>query len=313
MITLDWIVANNDYSNAEQTAAAAAYSKLFGRANELGISFGFVNLHDISLRLTPAPSLVYRGRELLHSTGCILLSNFSTNAATERAFSTVKEFVARSPAVLLNRTFPDCDEVVAHKLVMALELGRIGASFIPSVYVPSWYTFEQILEIWHANQIGLPAILKPARLGRGQGIVKIGSSAELASYWAVLRSSGLEFVLQPYIEHDADVRVYVVGNEIVAKQFRIPEDGNFRANVSLGARSLSRELPDFIADRSLDVAARWGADYLCIDWLCSSQQPVITEVCSTLGGFTGLDPENASRMADRFLRYVRTRVEAQNA
>jgi RimK family alpha-L-glutamate ligase len=89
-----------------------------------------------------------------------------------------------------------------------------------------------------AKKIGYPVIVKFTRTGKGARIYKLNSEAQLSKLIANLikeERKAKYYLLQEFIPYLHDLRVLIIGE----KQFcmkRIPEDGEFRANFSLGGR-----------------------------------------------------------------------------
>ncbi|MFD1589116.1 RimK family alpha-L-glutamate ligase [Halorientalis brevis] len=99
--------------------------------------------------------------------------------------------------------------------------------------------------------------------------------------------------LQEFLEHDetqhSDLRVYVVGDEIVGAMNRYAPDGEWRTNVALGGEvenatdQIDEEIAD-IARRSADIV---GLDYAGVDIVEGSDGWYVLEVNPT-AGFKGL-------------------------
>ncbi|MGK7377904.1 ATP-grasp domain-containing protein [Planococcus sp. 1R117A] len=104
-----------------------------------------------------------------------------------------------------------------------------------------------------------PCVVKSAD-GHGGAEVEIVESLDDISF----ESESLIF--QPIVEHTADVRVYVIGNEVVGAVKRSSAD-SFKANYSLGG---SAEKYVILAAQEKDVlkiARALNSDYIGIDFL----------------------------------------------
>jgi len=76
-----------------------------------------------------------------------------------------------------------------------------------------------------------------------------------------------ELLMQQYIETDHDVRVHVLGDEVIAAMKRYVIPGDFRSNFSLGgkveATKLTEEEIEMCIKASKSIRATWaGVDYL---------------------------------------------------
>jgi len=99
--------------------------------------------------------------------------------------------------------------------------------------------------------------------------------------------------LQELIDRDdrehRDLRVYVVGDEIVGAMYRYAPDGDWRTNVALGGavEDATEELPTEAADTALYAADVMGLDYAGVDLVEGYDGWYVLEVNPT-AGFKGL-------------------------
>jgi RimK family alpha-L-glutamate ligase len=99
--------------------------------------------------------------------------------------------------------------------------------------------------------------------------------------------------LQQYVEHDAsrhrDMRVYVIGGEIVAAMNRYAPEGEWRTNVALGGdvEDVTAELPDVVRDIAIESTRVVGLDYAGVDIVEGEDGWYVLEVNPT-AGFRGL-------------------------
>ncbi|WP_338729128.1 RimK family alpha-L-glutamate ligase [Haladaptatus sp. DJG-WS-42] len=107
--------------------------------------------------------------------------------------------------------------------------------------------------------------------------------------------------LQEFIEVDAerhrDVRVYVVGGEIIAAMTRHAPEGDWRTNVALGGEpeDATADLPADVRDIALRTTEAVGLDFAGIDLIEGEDGWFVLEVNPTAGfkglfGATGISP-----------------------
>jgi ribosomal protein S6--L-glutamate ligase len=101
---------------------------------------------------------------------------------------------------------------------------------------------------------------------------------------------------QQYIKESKghDIRCFVIGNKVVASMQREAQEGEFRANIHLGAKARSVEISDEECQMAIDAARIMGLDVAGVDMVRSSTGPKILEVNSSPGlegieGATGVD------------------------
>lgn len=117
--------------------------------------------------------------------------------------------------------------------------------------VPSIPTFREPQEF--------PCVAKTVD-GHGGQEVEIVESAE------ALPAFASEMIFQPVVSHTADVRVYIIGDEVVGAVKR-SSDSSFKKNFSLGA-DIERYTLDSIQElQVLKIARAVKADYIGIDFL----------------------------------------------
>lgn len=146
-----------------------------------------------------------------------------------------------SGAYLINRA--EVNRIANDKAHSFQLLAVMGLPVIPTYTQPSAY----------------PCIMKKVD-GYGGTDVSIVNSAD------ELPEDLTGFVFQPVIEHTADVRAYVIGNEVVGAVKRTPV-GSFKANRSLGG-----SVEKFVLDAEqkqgvLEIARALKSDYIGVDFL----------------------------------------------
>ena len=99
--------------------------------------------------------------------------------------------------------------------------------------------------------------------------------------------------LQEYLEHDAgrhhDLRVYVVGEQVVGAMNRYAPEGEWRTNVALGGdvEDMTGNLPGEVEQMALDAVEAIGLDYAGVDIVQGTDGYYVLEVNPT-AGFRGL-------------------------
>jgi len=99
--------------------------------------------------------------------------------------------------------------------------------------------------------------------------------------------------LQQLVETDGgrarDVRVYVVGDEVIGAMTRYAPEGDWRTNVALGGavEDATDSLPDEVVEIAKRAVEVIGLDYAGVDVIASEENPQVLEVNPT-AGFRGL-------------------------
>jgi len=195
-------------------------------------------------------------------------------------------------------------EVVAlcgDKVLASLRLEEAG---VPTPRTVVALTPEAALKA--LDEIGYPAVLKPPIGSWGRLMAKVDDPEEaeqIIEHKSALGSPNHSiFYVQEYVaKPERDLRVLVVGDEIVAAMYRHSKD--WRTNAARGAVSEAMSPTAEMREIVLRAAAAVGGGVLAVDLMESPEGLVVHEVNPTpefkaLTGATGVD------VADRILDYV---------
>ena len=128
------------------------------------------------------------------------------------------------------------------------------------------------------SELGLPLIIKEAHGSFGMKVYLIESRQ--AFFEKVEELSGIDFLFQQFIasSRGRDVRVNVVGNQIVAAMYRY-SNTDFRANITNGGTATTIDLTEAQKTIALQAAQVLGTEYAGIDLLFGeNDEPLVCEV-----------------------------------
>ncbi|RQG90269.1 RimK family alpha-L-glutamate ligase [Natrarchaeobius halalkaliphilus] len=138
------------------------------------------------------------------------------------------------------------------------------------------------------DRYGEEAVYKTAIGTHGGGTWKVGPNepvnAKVGNRYAFLQ----ELIDRDDSRH-RDVRVYVVGGEIIAAMYRYAPDNDWRTNVALGGsvEDATEDLPEEVRDLARRAADAVDLDYAGVDLVESNDGWFVLEVNPT-AGFKGL-------------------------
>jgi len=161
--------------------------------------------------------------------------------------------------------------LAAHHIAMPKTI--IAPKIYPKFSIHHTGYYEQVI-----RELGFPLIIKEAHGSFGMKVYLIEN--EEAFYEKVSMLSGVDFVFQEFIESSfgRDVRVNVVGEEIVAAMYRHSET-DFRANITNGGTASKVVLTDEQKKVALAAAKAVGAEYAGVDLLFGqNDEPIVCEV-----------------------------------
>lgn len=127
----------------------------------------------------------------------------------------------------------ECIEDCADKYRTYLRLKEIGVETPRTALVRSEDGLDRAF-----NDVGgkFPVVLKTLKGSKGVGVFISESIANMKSVlqtvWKLAPEA--EILIQEYIESDGDLRIHVLGNDVIAAMKRIKNKDDFRANYSLG-------------------------------------------------------------------------------
>jgi ribosomal protein S6--L-glutamate ligase len=156
-----------------------------------------------------------------------------------------------------------------------------------------------------------PHVIKLNEGAQGQGVLLAEKRSAAFGMVEALRGLYANFLVQDFIReaNGADLRCFVVGDEVVAAMRRQAPEGEFRANLHRGARATGCELDAQETATALRAARLLGLGIAGVDLLRSERGPLVLEVNSSPGlegieAATGVDV--AGLMIGHVERAVRT-------
>lgn len=134
------------------------------------------------------------------------------------------------------------------KFTSLVKLGVLGLPIIKSIYVRQVKINQEKERI--IKELGLPLIAKELSMQRGRGVYKIESSQDFDKLPAKdSRGGNNQFLFQEYKNLGDEYRILVLGKKVgVWEKKIITVTGEFRHNVSLGAREEFLKLEEIPAD-----------------------------------------------------------------
>lgn len=157
---------------------------------------------------------------------------------------------------------------------------------------------------------GPPVILKLIEGAQGIGVILAESRDSIESTINAFFSLGQNIIIQQFVAESKgrDIRVLVVGGEVVASMRRVARAGEFRTNIHRGGQGERILLPPLYADIAVRAARTIGLDVAGVDMIESADGPKVLEInpspgIEALEKITGQDVAtsvimHAERMAD---------------
>ena len=163
-----------------------------------------------------------------------------------------------------------------HKFKSLRTLAQHGLPIPPSLTVGSATYLEDT-----SQEIGdYPYIIKPFYGTHGIGVMLLDTPTSLTSTIEAMCDLHRDYIIQSFIAEAAgvDIRVLVVGGNIIAAMERYAEPGEFRSNIHQGAYGTQITLTDENKRIAIDAASALQLDIAGVDIMKTKNGPVILEV-----------------------------------
>ncbi|MBI9076769.1 MAG: RimK family alpha-L-glutamate ligase [Desulfatibacillum sp.] len=120
----------------------------------------------------------------------------------------------------------------------------------------------------------LPVVGKvPRGSARGKGVFLIKTTDQLVDYCKI----GHTAYIQEYLRIDRDVRVVVIGSQVILAYWRVAGENGFLNNVAAGGEIAFDAIPDKVTDLALDTAIRCGWNDVGLDLCLVDGEPLVIE------------------------------------
>ena len=141
-----------------------------------------------------------------------------------------------------------------------------------------------------------PLVVKLLEGTKGVGVVLAETNKAAESVINAFRSLKADILVQHYIKESKgqDIRCFVIGDQVVASMERTAQEGEFRANIHLGATARAVEVTEEERELAIRATKIIGLDVAGVDMVRSNSGPKILEINSSPGlegieGATGID------------------------
>ena len=188
-----------------------------------------------------------------------------------------------------------------NKLSDFIKLAKAGIPMPDSIHLHSFDKYITASEI-----LGFPLIAKLTRTGKVAGIYKIDDRKSLEDFIYSNQEDGTEasrFLLQEFIDYKYDLRVLIIGDKTFCMR-RIPGEGEFRANFSLGGSVELFDLESNDEDLARKAMKAVDLEIAGVDLLITNDgKRYILEVNHT-PGMLGMEEATKENITGMYLDYA---------
>lgn len=253
------------------------YEKYQVAARDLQIDLTIALFSDVLIHYTNQQMAVLVQQQDLQDFDLVVYRRIGAWSEMEKSISA---FCKANGIVVIDRAFTDNAPWIDRK---SFEYTQLSAARLP--LIPSYFGSPDLLRTLNPS---FPVVIKHTDLSQGEGVTLVHTAEEFES---VLHSSTTPLLLQDYLENDGDIRVFILGDQVVGGMKRSSvSPTEFRNNVSLGGYSERIELAAEMSQIALQSAQVLGYQIAGVDLILDRQtnQWRILEVNRSpqLGGIT---------------------------
>jgi len=172
-------------------------------------------------------------------------------------------------------------ELSSDKYRTYLKLQDFGLTQPKTVLISNADNWKTALETLDTK---FPIIMKTLEGSKGIGVLFVESERSLESLIQLLYNQDeyIDLLIQEYIKTDKDIRVIVLGGKIIGSMERAVIEGDFRSNVSQGAKVKEFKLTELEVEQSILAAKAVDGFWTAVDFIPSKNRekepPFILEV-----------------------------------
>lgn len=265
-----------------------------------GHDMSLLDLLKCSVRVCPDdPRVYYDGKEVLEDFDVIIPR--INPGFTEYGLTVLRQFQAMG---IYTTDTAYSLELGRDKLRCLQYLMRKGIPFPTTGFAYAKEDFSNII-----NTVGgVPLVIKLNQGEEGIGVFLAEEEKQAKNILKSFRQLDAQLIVQRFVAESAgsDLRCFVVGGKVVASMRRESQDGDFRANVSLGGHSFKVDLSEDEENLAIKAADAIGIKIAGIDMIRSKEGPVIIEinVSPDFSGKFGLEETSGVDVADAIIAYA---------
>lgn len=274
-----------------RNAGLYSHQRLVQAANARGHTVDIINTLHVHMNITSnRPVLRFGGKTLPLYDAVIPRIGASI---THYGLAVLRQFEMQG-------VFPLNESVAigrARDKLRALQLlARAGIGLPVTAFAHGPRKAEEVIE----EVGGAPVVIKLLEGTQGMGVVLAETDASAKSIIEAFSAANINILVQAYIQEaeGSDVRVLVVGGEVIGAVRRIGKTGEFRSNLHRGGTAVAAEISDLERSTAIQAAEVLGLNVAGVDMLRSKTGPLVMEVNSSPGlrsieQVTGIDAAGA--------------------
>jgi ribosomal protein S6--L-glutamate ligase len=277
--------------------------RLMEAAKQRGHKADVIDTMRCYMNITSArPSIHYKGKELKHYDAVIPRIGASVTfygAAVVRQLEMMNVFCVNDSVAITRAR----DKLRSLQLLSKKGIGLPITGFAHSI--------DEIQDLIKMVG-GVPLVVKFLEGTQGIGVVLVDTAKAARSVIEAFLGLKVNIMLQEYIKESngADVRCFVVGNNVVAamkRQANSPEE--FRSNLHRGGAASAVDITDEERIMAIRAAHLIGLNVAGVDIVRSNRGPLIMEVNAS-PGLEGIEKTTGKNVASAIIEFIEQSTEA---
>lgn len=195
--------------------------------------------------------------------------------------------------------FPLVDKNKLTAIALAKEIG------LPTIETITLENSKAVKNLSEAiiSKLGFPTIIKPVDMFGGIAVHVVYNEEQLVSILEILSFAKRKFIAQKKYSIVADCRIYIADFCFISCLKRIPQKASGLGNIAKGATAISYIPPVEIINKSIELAQKINANFLCIDWFELENGEFMFSEIETAGGFVQLPANERKLVAAKLFRW----------
>jgi ribosomal protein S6--L-glutamate ligase len=271
--------------------------RIIEAATKRGHEIGFVNVGGCYIKVAENESEIFHDEgKKIEKIDCII-------PRIKPAMTFYGSAIIRQFESLGMRCFNGSDAIIKSrdKLHTLQILSQHGFGIPVTSFANSSYETKDIIKLVE----GAPLVVKLLEGTKGVGVVLAETSKAAESVINAFRSLKADILVQQYIKESKgqDIRCFVIGDEVVASMERTAQEGEFRANIHLGATARAVEITAEEKELAIKAAKIIGLEVAGVDMVRSNSGPKILEINSS-PGLEGIEGATGIDVAGKMIEYL---------
>lgn len=200
------------------------------------------------------------------------------------------------------------DKSMTHLLLSGADIPMPRTIVAPMTFSNIGYTNTDFLTV-AAGKLGFPLVVKECFGSFGWQVYLANDFNELTAIVSKIGPKPMLF--QEYIKtsHGRDIRLEVVGNQVIASMYRYSDNGDFRANLTIGGKMKPYRPTKKQADLAIRCCEIIGLDFAGVDILFGeNDEPIVCEVNSN-AHFKNIYDCTGVNAADAIINYIKQKLQ----